>query len=138
MLKQYLEVKQIYQKLLTSKSLSKFKKKSLYSIYIKKIRQLAYRNLGQAQFDLALHYEQINYFGLNANYKPKKVFYWVKKACINGDADACNNLGTYYEGGFGCKKDINKAISAYKKAIKLGSQSAIKNLKQIKKRTLLA
>lgn len=132
MIDQYQQAKQLYQKLLTAKNVSKLEKGKLYNIYIKKIRQLAYRGFGQAQFDLGLHYEEINYFGLNSSYNPVKVFYWIKKACENNIAEACNNLGTYYEGGIGCKKDINKAFSCYKKAMKLGSSSAKKNLKSLK------
>ncbi len=131
MIEKYKEAKQLYQELLSSKSINKIEKSNLYLDYINKIKKLAYQGFGEAQFDLGLHYEDTNFFGKNDFYNPFKVFYWVKKASDNNVADACNNLGTYYESGIGCKKDMNKAIASYKKAIKLGNKSAVKNLKTL-------
>lgn len=49
------------------------KKVLLYNEYLKKIRQLAYSGNAKAQFDLAGHYEDMGFWGINNPfYNPKK------------------------------------------------------------------
>ena len=41
---------------------------------------------------------------------------WYRKAAEQGDADAQNSLGYYYERGEGVAKDLGKAIEWYRKS----------------------
>ena len=108
----------------TKVSLDNESKINLYKSYIELIRKSAYSNLPEAQFELALHYEEINYFGVNKNYSLKKCKYWYEKASNLNHAEACNNLAIILES----ENEIEKAKKLYKKAIKLGSINAKKNI----------
>ena len=60
-------------------------------------------------------------------------FYY--KAAMNGDAEACNNLGILYEDGCeGITKNEQKAIEWFKKASELGCDNAMFNLASILER----
>jgi len=124
----YEKTQGIYSSLLSNKDLNAKDKEKIYKKYLDEIRELANSGNGNAQFDLALHYEEYNFFGLNPDYNPEKVFHWAHKACNNDIAEACNNLGTYYESGIGCEKDLKEAVLYYKRAISLGSEPAKENL----------
>ena len=57
-------------------------------------------------------------------------FYY--KAAVNGDPDACNNLGIMYEDGcHGVERDEEKAVLWFRKASNLGSDNGMFNLASI-------
>jgi len=132
-MKTYQKAQYIYSYLLKDENLRNVDRQKLYLEYLCNIRKAAYLGHGEAQFDLALHYEEYNFFGKNEFFNPKKVFYWSKKACENNVSAACNNLGTYYESGTGCNKNLTMAIQYYNLAVNLGSKEAIENLTILKK-----
>ncbi|MDR3326626.1 MAG: sel1 repeat family protein [Prevotellaceae bacterium] len=101
-------------------NISEEEKKHKYNQYLKGLRTLAYKGHPEAQVDLAAHYEDVGFWGLqNPYYNFHKIFYWYSKASDNNNATACNNLAAMYISGNGCAKDIHKAISLYEKAIDL-------------------
>ena len=51
--------------------------------------------------------------GIKQNYK--EAFNWWIKAADSGNADAQHNLGYMYENGFSVEKNIDQAVSWYKK-----------------------
>ena len=53
---------------------------------------------------------------------------WYRKAAEQGDADAQNSLGYYYERGEGVAKDLGKAIEWYRKSADNGNELAQCNL----------
>lgn len=123
-LKQYREAQEILDKLYDGTiPLKKEVKVSLYYEYINSIRKSAYLGFADAQFELALHYEEINYFGINPKYNKMKCKYWYNKACNGGVAESCNNLAIIYES----ENEIELSAKFYEKAIKLGSVNAIEN-----------
>lgn len=97
--------------------------------YISLIRKAAYKGNIEAQYDLALNYEDQNYFVPNPMYNKKRRFYWYVKAANAGHPEACNNLANLYENGNGTKKDLKKALFFYKKSYELGCSYAKKNYK---------
>ena len=58
----------------------------------------------------------------------KKAAKLSKKACDNGNAWSCNNLGFLYDNGQGVKKDYKKASNLYQKACNGGYRGACFNL----------
>jgi TPR repeat protein len=54
---------------------------------------------------------------------------WNKKAVEKGDAGAMYNVGVYYAEGYGVEKNMDTAITWWKKAAALGNKDAIKALK---------
>lgn len=96
--------------------------------YFLLLRKAAYFGSPIAQFEYALQFENINYLSLNnSNYNPKRSVYWYKKACAGNVASACNNLAHKFETGEGCKKNLKKALSLYKKSARLGLRIGEKN-----------
>jgi TPR repeat protein len=109
-------------------------KKAIYKEYLKITRYLAYRNNSNAQFDLAMHYEDIGYWGMNNPfYNPSKKYYWLNKAVKNGHPDACNSLAIMYEDGEFVKLDLEKSLELYKLGKKRNSIVCKRNLINLKK-----
>jgi len=109
-------------------------KNILYRQYLSELRKLAYRGNAEAQFNLALHYEDYGIMGdPNPYHNVYKNFYWYTKATNNNHASACNNLADMYERGAGCKQNIKKALELYKKAAELGDWCGKKNYSCLKK-----
>ena len=112
----------------------KDEKSRLYQQYLSALRKLAYRNNAEAQYCLAVHYEDYGTMGdPNPYYNVSKKLYWYIKAANNNHASACNNLADIYERGDGCKKDIRKALELYKRAAELGDWCGKKNYPHLKK-----
>lgn len=109
---------------------------SLYRKYLFFLRKSAYAGFTKALYELGQTYEDINFWGINPHYSPKKCIYWYEKAITKNHPAAHNNLAGFYEKGEGIPQDINKALELYKKAGELGDTSGKKNykimLKQIK------
>ena len=53
-----------------------------------------------------------------------EAYYWLKKACEQNFAYACEYLGDCYDNGWGCERNHQKAIECYKKSIELGNKNA--------------
>jgi len=51
--------------------------------------------------------------------KPYKAFSYYKKACTLQFTDSCLTLSNLYKIGYGVKKDYNKSVFFYKKAISI-------------------
>ena len=66
--------------------------------------------------------------GINVDKDDKKFYEYSQKAYELRNQDGANNLGGCYQRGFGCERNINKAIEIYQEAVKLGSGLAAKNL----------
>lgn len=98
-----------------------------HSRYISLIRKAAYLGHVEAQYELALNYEDQNYFLINPIFNISKRAYWYNKACSASHPDACNNLASLYERGEGVKKNLKKAALLYRKAYKLGCAHAKEN-----------
>lgn len=58
----------------------------------------------------------------------KKAFEWTQIAADQGYATALNNLGWFYEHGWGTSKDLTKAVEIYKKAADNDVPSGLANL----------
>jgi TPR repeat protein len=58
----------------------------------------------------------------------EKAAYWFKKAAMQGDLGAQNNLGVCYEYGDGVQKDLQQAVDWYEKAAQKGYPAAQYNL----------
>ena len=58
----------------------------------------------------------------------KKALEWTQKAANQGHAVGINNLGWFYEHGYGVSKDLVKAVEYYKAAADLDNTSGIGNL----------
>lgn len=114
-----------------------FPKKDMYDLYIKHLRKAAYLKHPLAQYDLAQTYENINFWGINQHYSPKRCIFWYKKACINNLPSAFNNLAGFYEEGIGIKQDLHQALELYKKAGDLGDLNGKKNYKVLLKQLSL-
>lgn len=110
--------------------LNKEEKYNLYDEYFKLIKKSAYSGYAEALYDLAQQYEDTHHlYDINPKYNPKKCIFWYKKACKKNHAEACNNLAHFYELGIGCKKNIKRALSLYKKSSDLGYNIGTKNYK---------
>jgi len=133
----YLKAKLIQKKMYQIPSTSPTrnnKEKLLYGKYLLLIRKAAYLGNADAQYELALTYEDMNYLYFeNPYFNPKKCIYWYTKACNQNHADACNNLASFYERGMGCKQNIKQAVILYKKSSDLGHELGKKNYKLILK-----
>ena len=72
------------------------------------------------------------YLGIDSNlhgFTDKRLgVYWGKKAAIQGDLMAMNNLGYVYEHGKGVDKSIKKALEWYQKAADSGLALASRNI----------
>lgn len=129
-IKLYKKAQQLSDKLYdNSIKISKKNKIKIYNDYIYLIRKSAYSGHAEAQFELALHYEEINFFGVNDKYNINKCFYWYQKSCNLNFGEACNNLAILHER----KKEYDLASFLYKKAINLGIEKAKKNYKNLKR-----
>lgn len=130
-----MKAKEKYEKLeeqyLSFYKLDNVKEKEVkYRLYLKGIRQLAYRNYADAQYVLAEHYDASSICGdPNPYYNPKKMFYWHTKAAANNHGGSYNVLAIMYEKGEGCKKDMKKAYEYYKKSASLGDYVGKMNLR---------
>ncbi|WP_163274019.1 tetratricopeptide repeat protein [Dysgonomonas sp. 511] len=117
-------------------------KVDMYNLYLTYLRKSAYQGFPLAQYDLGQTYENINFWGKNPNYSPRKCVYWYKRAASNNIAAAFNNLAGFYESGEGVKQDLNFALELYKKAESLGDKDGRKNyqllLRQLRKGSYLA
>ena len=72
----------------------------------KRLLQLsAEQDIGDAQYELALCYEQ----GKGTNQNSKSAFYWMKRAVDNNVEEAKPVLGRYYDEGIGTSIDEEKA-----------------------------
>lgn len=115
------------------KNSSKLKDEASLETYKKAlslIRVAAYQGHPDAQFELGQQYEDVSFLGVeNPYHDSQKMFYWYTKACNNNHAEACNALAIMYESGVSCQKNINKALSLYKKSSELGSSLGQKNYK---------
>lgn len=117
----YIDIRKLLINLQIDKDLSEDLKVKKYLEYISKIRVLAYKGNSNAQYDLAQHYENYNFLGdPNPNFNSKKRFYWYLKAANNNNGNACNNLADLFETGAGCERNLQKALSYYKKSMELG------------------
>lgn len=106
----------------------------MYEQYINYLKKSAYLGNVQAQYDLGQQFETMNYLNINSSmYNPKKCIYWYTKACLQNHPQACNNLALFYEKGEGCKKNLHKALSLYKKSAELGYSIGKKNYKIMRK-----
>jgi TPR repeat protein len=125
----YLKAKSLHSKMYEYPNYVKEQKREkMYKQYLHLIRKAAYLGHPDAQYDLGQQYEDMNYLSIhNSNYNPKKCIYWYTKACLQNHAEACNNLAAFYETGNGCKKDLKKALSLYKKSSELGYSIGKKN-----------
>ena len=56
---------------------------------------------------------------------------WNHKGATGGNREGFNNLGWLYENGKGVKRDLNLALSLYKKASELGSQEATERYRRL-------
>ncbi len=129
--KAFLSAKELSEKLYTT--ISDLEKVFFYDKYIEFLKKAAYQGYPEAQFEYAQTFENINYWGENPTPNNKKSFYWYQRAANSGYIEAFNNLAVFYENGYGCKKDIDKAVELYKKGAELGSLTAKRNYKLIKK-----
>lgn len=130
--KYYTKAKLLHKKMyeISSNNTTNTDRKDIYKRYLNLIRKAAYLGNTEAQFDLGQQYESMNFLGVvNPIYNPKKCIYWYTKACKRNNPMACNNLASYFENGVGCKKDLKKAYSLYKKAAELGYSIGIKNFR---------
>lgn len=82
------------------------------SIYLNRIKNEALKGDVDAQFNLALYYDEKQDVKGNS----KLAFYWYRKAALQGDFEAKNNLGWCYSKGYGVSKNLKKAFFWYKKA----------------------
>jgi TPR repeat protein len=137
-MKSYIKNNEILLSLYLKNKYLDTEKASIYKIYLKKLRKLAYIGNSLAQYDLAQHYEDNGYLGYpNPKFNNNKRFYWYIKAAENDSGEAYNNLADLFERGDGCEKDLEKALLYYKKSMDLGYNVAKKNytkmLKDLKK-----
>jgi TonB family protein len=56
---------------------------------------------------------------------------WYRKAAEQGNRDAQNNIGWFYQNGLGISRDYNEAESWYRKSAQQGSDRAKNNLAQL-------
>jgi len=73
---------------------------------------------------------------LNGRVVPKdaaRAVVLYKKAELQNNSAALNNLGTCYEQGNGVDKDVNRAIIYFKRAAAAGSADGVANLKRLGK-----
>jgi TPR repeat protein len=135
--KLYRQAKSFTDKIYAEPELLGKEREDVYKEYLKLLRKAAYLGHHEAQYELGLHYEDINCLSVkNPCYNPKKCVYWYSKACEGNVAEAYNSLANNHEKGEGCNQDIKKALELYKKAADLGSVNGRHNyrltLKQIK------
>ena len=131
-MKKYKEIRDMFLKLYSEEGLSEEIKLEKYNEYLFGIRRLAYKGNSEAQYDLAQHYEDFSFLGNpNPCFNKLKRIYWYNKAAKNSHASAYNNLADLFERGDGCEKDLNKALSYYKKSMELGDVLGKKNYKQM-------
>lgn len=110
--------------LYNDESLSREDKKILYHEYLKLLRKTAYKSTNpDAMYELALTYEDINFWGVNKSYAPNRCFYWYSKACNLNHADACNSLATMYLRGISCQKNVKTSLVLFEKALRIDSAS---------------
>ena len=90
---------------------------------VSKLQKLAEAGDAEAQFNLALFYEDGE--GVTQDYA--EAVKWWRLAAEQGDAQAQNNLGVCYENGEGVTKDLAEAVKWYRKAAQQGvSQAKVK------------
>lgn len=132
--KYYLTAKDLHKKLYSLPIHAKETKRvKIYYRYFDFLRKAAYLGNTEAQYDLGQQYETMNSLNIrNLNYKPRKCIYWYRKACTQNHAEACNNLASFFETGEGCKMDLEKALSLYKKSAELGYSVGLKNYRIMK------
>lgn len=109
--------------------LAQEQKDFLYKEYVSLLRKAAYQGHAEAQFELALQYEDINYLGVNnPNYNAKKSFYWYEKAFKQNHAAACLNLASYYGEGKIVKKNKAKEFDLMLKSFQFGNKLAAESI----------
>lgn len=86
------------------------------------------RGSGLAAYVLGRRYEN-GEMGLVANPRVAKI--WYEIGAQYNDADAANAIGVLYYQGKGIDADKSEARRWYQKAISLGSDQAVKNLKEL-------
>jgi TPR repeat protein len=109
--------------------LNKNQLNSLYQTYLKLIRRAAYMGNADGQLNLAMHYDNVGFWGSDNPFQnTKKCFFWYKKSCDNNNSDACLALSRFYNIGIFVGKDIYTANKLLKKSFMLGCELAALNL----------
>ncbi len=108
-------------------------KMRIYDKYLNLIKAASYLGNMEAQFEYGQTFEDVNYLGNNPFANPKKCFLWYSKAANLGHPEACNNLALLYEKGEGCPMNLEKALFYYKRGSDLGSKTAQKNFRTLRK-----
>ncbi len=102
---------------------------SLYQTYLKLIRRAAHIGNADGQLSLAMHYDDVGFWGSDNPFQnTKKCFFWYKKSCDNNNSDACLALSRFYYLGVIVKKDLGTARKLLKKSFALGNKLAALNL----------
>ena len=107
-------------------------------------RKAADQGDAEAQVSLGECYDEG--FGVGIDYvsgtgcakDPEKGFEYLTKAAKQGNARAYRCLGICYENALGTPKDIEKALTAYKKAVELGDKEAQKYIDELQPKVLKA
>lgn len=79
-------------------------------------------------------YKVASYYfnGLLGTVDLEKFAHYIKMAADRGNVDALNDLAYSYRYGIGVEKNLSKSIETFKRAIELGSMTALGNLSKIK------
>ena len=102
-----------------------------YKMAAKWYRKSADQGFAQAQYNLALLYEDGK--GMEQDYY--EAAQWYKRAANNGFAEAQNNLGVLYILGKGVIKDRNRAELMFRRSAEQGNENAKRNLKMLLRST---
>ncbi len=95
-----------------------------YSEALPKMQEAADAEFVPAQLALAKSYD----FGQGVAKNPTRAAYWYRKAAMNGDPNAQDNLGLCYYFGSGVKKDLPTAVKWHQRAADQGYAPAWNNL----------
>jgi TPR repeat protein len=100
--------------------------KGRYAVALKELRPLAKAGDKRAQFLLGRMYRD----GLGVKKSAGTAFDWLSKAAEGADGDryALHDLAVLYERGTGTKKNLDKAVALYRRAVARGVPSSMLNL----------
>jgi TPR repeat protein len=100
--------------------------KGRYSAALKELRPLAKAGDKRAQFLLGRMYRD----GLGVKKSAGTAFDWLSKAADGADGDryALHDLAVLYERGSGTKKNLDRAVALYRRAVARGVPSSMFNL----------
>lgn len=87
------------------------------------IEKAAQQGDAQTQSDAGYMFSEQSPF---MNYE--KAIYWTQKSANQNNPSAFNNLGWFYEHGYGVDKDLNQAFTYYKKAADLNSSGGMRHV----------